>query len=87
MTLKKLCIPCVLGGFLWALIIIALAKSGLSWVEITQYALMIMVGVVLLGAIWLGVEKDQHYLDELERQREAEGLDAEEYEQPLPPAA
>jgi hypothetical protein len=47
---------------------------------------MVVLAVFTVGAIWLNVEKDQVYLDELEAQREAEGLELAE-EDDLPPRA
>jgi hypothetical protein len=85
MTWKRLLVTCAVGALTWALILFAGFRYG--WGEAGKWAVMIVFALWAIGTIWLKVEKDQDYLDELEAQREAEGLDYDEYEQPLPPAA
>jgi hypothetical protein len=74
---------------MWAGIFAVLSHFGIltiDWEEVSRWAVMVVIAVFTVGAVWLNVEKDQVYLDELEAQREAEGLELAE-EDDLPPRA
>lgn len=83
MTWRRLVLFCLIGAALWALIIMAVFfREQVDWEEAARWAVLIVVAVFTVGTIWLKVEKDQEYLDELEAQREAEGLELADEEPP-----
>jgi hypothetical protein len=57
-----------------------------NWALIGQWTVMLVIGSVLVGAVWLKVEEDQQHLDYEEQLRIAQGYDdADEYTEPTPP--
>lgn len=90
MTRTRLAVFCAMGVLLWAGMFALLSHFGIiaiDWQEVGRWTVMIVLAVFTLGSIWLQIEKDQIDLDYEEQLREAEALDYDEYEQPLPPAA
>lgn len=89
MTRTRLAVCCAIGALMWAGIFALLSHFGLltiDWQEVGRWTVMVVLAVFTFGAVFLQVEKDQIYLDELEAQREAEGLELTE-EDDLPPRA
>jgi hypothetical protein len=80
MTWKRLAVLCAIGLCFWGLVIVAAVCFG--WGVAGQWAVLMVIAGILVGAIWIKVEEDQEYLDELEAQREAEGLELADEEPP-----
>ena len=73
MTMTRLAVAASVCAAFWTIIISAGIRYG--WAEAGTWAVMIIVGAVLIGAIWIKVEEDQQELDFQESLREAEGYD------------
>lgn len=89
MTPIRLALLCAIGALIWAGIFAVLSHFGvltIDWENVARYTVMIVIAVFTVGSIWIRVVRDEARL-EYEERLEAQALDYDEYEEPLPPAA
>jgi membrane protein DedA with SNARE-associated domain len=91
MTQMRLAVFCAIGATMWGGIFGVLSHFGIltiDWSETAHWTVITVLAVFVVGALWIRVGRDDaelEYQDQL--QHESEGMDYDEYEQPLPPAA